>query len=1353
MSITESVANFSARAQKLGLSDEVLQLVIDGGVDTLAKFAYVSSFIPGQSDETPFVTALKALLKRDATVGELSVFRRLHSESYALVAAELKSQVERTTDAPARSLAAPDRADRLARQVRKYPGLTIAGPNEPSDRSVDRCCQMYENNRLSYMPLSWCMSKDDETRNSRDKEDRTLTVDNSECRHTGYREVPTGYTRVSIQQVLQADKQLFVVAANECRGGVQVAAAGRPQALNDRLLIGPIAGGAVDEHVDGVACEVESISDESVLHEFEGSVEDRAYELLQQDCLVSQSDLAAIFSSLPHETPVRASGGDCASFSSGAFCRVKVGLRTNTSKFPRVSQLAARFVRQQIPNFRFTSIVLFRDVKTEPHVDAQNSFLPNAVCALTDFKDGQVWVEKEGGDSVFEVDGNLRRGVDLSLAGSHAVFSARRLVHATRQWSGSRLVLVAFFISALHELSADHLETLRQLEFQVPSQAEVLRAAQTPPVCYNVPVVCDAAATATDEFPKAGQALPSTVPMQVDSQGSGLGSKGSSGQKPREPGLMLELFARAGALSRSFHQLGFEVLPVDKGAHRLPLSKLCSLDLAVNSSWQYLAHVLDQFPVRYIHVELPYATFGPKQGMRKLVSGNPVHSESDDILLGQRLALADSLVAHVAAFLQLATSKGILWTLEHPHSSFLWSMPSIRRLQSDATTSVVYDLCNFGTPHRLRRQFLTSCEGLASLNQVCHGNHVHLPVTSGVDSHPRSLCQLVATAVAKQLGVDAEAPGVQTSPPPVAQQRRGKAPANLIPEFGLVKQCVAASVPEVDHKRPQERTAAEFAKACKFIRPALLGKVRSGGVNEHSDELWQKTLAEVREGFLEGPLTEAELELRYGDRWAPVRRFAVIQSSNGRRKLRPIDDYSENLVNGSFSYGDKLDLRALDEIIAICRFWIRAHTSQHQFFLDMEVGPPLVGRVHPAWKGDSWLPKLCTFDLHNAYRQFALDPDSRAFSVVALLDPSSAEIGLFEGKALPFGSTASVVHFNRLARLFWRVGLEVHLFWANFVDDYPVMSPECLAKSSMDTLLILSSLLGFSASVDKLNPFSHVATMLGVEVDLGSAEEGVIRIKNKEGRSSDVCEVIRACIADGCIKLRDFARVAGRVQFSDAQVMGRAGKLALSELRAASMSHATRFPLGPKEVCAFEFLVNRLSFGAPRVVPCLVAPKPVLIFTDGASETTGHTVGGVLYLPGDEQPRFFGCEVPSALTRQWSQHLKHIIGPVEAYALAVARKVFHNYVSGKFCIFFVDNDAVLMSFIRGNSKSEVFRDLLLSWESCEKNGHSWSYWARVPSASNPSDDPSRGKVLQLLESGSIRVKCTCPLSGVALRDL
>ena len=59
---------------------------------TIAKFAFVSSFVPGGADEA----AIKNLLSRDPTVGELSVLRRLLAKSYSLTAAELRQQVERT---------------------------------------------------------------------------------------------------------------------------------------------------------------------------------------------------------------------------------------------------------------------------------------------------------------------------------------------------------------------------------------------------------------------------------------------------------------------------------------------------------------------------------------------------------------------------------------------------------------------------------------------------------------------------------------------------------------------------------------------------------------------------------------------------------------------------------------------------------------------------------------------------------------------------------------------------------------------------------------------------------------------------------------------------------------------------------------------------------------------------------------------------------------------------------------------------------------------------------------------------------------------------------------------------------
>ena len=54
------------------------------------------------------------------------------------------------------------------------------------------------------------------------------------------------------------------------------------------------------------------------------------------------------------------------------------------------------------------------------------------------------------------------------------------------------------------------------------------------------------------------------------------------------------------------------------------------------------------------------------------------------------------------------------------------------------------------------------------------------------------------------------------------------------------------------------------------------------------------------------------------------RRFAVLQSSQGKRKLGPIDDFSQNRINMAFGCADKLDLRALDEITGIIRIWTSA---------------------------------------------------------------------------------------------------------------------------------------------------------------------------------------------------------------------------------------------------------------------------------------------------------------------------------------------------------------------------------------------------------------------------------------------
>lgn len=70
----------------------------------------------------------------------------------------------------------------------------------------------------------------------------------------------------------------------------------------------------------------------------------------------------------------------------------------------------------------------------------------------------------------------------------------------------------------------------------------------------------------------------------------------------------------------------------------------------------------------------------------------------------------------------------------------------------------------------------------------------------------------------------------------------------------------------------------------RFLKPALLGKIRSGGASEHSRELFDITV--VEKSWLKGPLSPAEVDEVFGRAWLPVRRFPVEQKG----KLRPIDD-------------------------------------------------------------------------------------------------------------------------------------------------------------------------------------------------------------------------------------------------------------------------------------------------------------------------------------------------------------------------------------------------------------------------------------------------------------------------------
>ena len=94
----------------------------------------------------------------------------------------------------------------------------------------------------------------------------------------------------------------------------------------------------------------------------------------------------------------------------------------------------------------------------------------------------------------------------------------------------------------------------------------------------------------------------------------------------------------------------------------------------------------------------------------------------------------------------------------------------------------------------------------------------------------------------------------------------------------------------------RRRTMIESSRPLESDLQALLSKA---------------TAEEVDLGFLEGPLTEAQVSSVFnGDDWNCIRRFLILQGTEG--KPRPIDDGHEALVNSCYTSCIKLELQTSD---------------------------------------------------------------------------------------------------------------------------------------------------------------------------------------------------------------------------------------------------------------------------------------------------------------------------------------------------------------------------------------------------------------------------------------------------------
>ena len=230
----------------------------------------------------------------------------------------------------------------------------------------------------------------------------------------------------------------------------------------------------------------------------------------------------------------------------------------------------------------------------------------------------------------------------------------------------------------------------------------------------------------------------------------------------------------------------------------------------------------------------------------------------------------------------------------------------------------------------------------------------------------------------------------------------------------------------------------------------------------------------------------------------------------------------------------------------------------------------------------------------SAYKQLPFSLHDSDKAVISLWSEEHKDVRCFKCNTLPFGASASVHNFLRVSAFWPAAGCALGILWTSYFDDCPMISHALHTTSTLACAMGLMSLLGFVYSDDKLAPFGYDAEILGVVVNLGQAAAGRITISNKPSRVDDLSEALDGILCAGAIVPNRLPSVLGKLQYADSHVWGRAGKLALADLREVGHTSPVSVELDKTQVEAFRILKHRLCAGKPRAFLADEITKPAL---------------------------------------------------------------------------------------------------------------------------------------------------------------
>ncbi|CAE7714148.1 unnamed protein product, partial [Symbiodinium sp. KB8] len=214
--------------------------------------------------------------------------------------------------------------------------------------------------------------------------------------------------------------------------------------------------------------------------------------VLKQGLKVDESVVEHLFELLPGQRISRKiddcehAGSPPKAWASGVYRHGGVlGVRNSTKDYPLATKVVNLFIQEKLGEQAcWSTFSLHRNLNVKKHRDSHNARdKVSYLIPISDFKDGGLWVQLKADEEAEKEDivildgerGHVKSFQSEERNKQVIPFDPRRW-HATRQWSGNRLVLAVYNVRGLEKINSFDKEIVERLGFQLSRDSSIIEA-------------------------------------------------------------------------------------------------------------------------------------------------------------------------------------------------------------------------------------------------------------------------------------------------------------------------------------------------------------------------------------------------------------------------------------------------------------------------------------------------------------------------------------------------------------------------------------------------------------------------------------------------------------------------------------------------------------------------------------------------------------------------------------------------------------------------------------------------------------------------------------------------------------